>query len=149
MAGLSAEESVILIITLVIVVLASIKAIRVSNRLCTGVHCGDLPSHVGTQGDKQRLRINELEEAEADYERITTLQMAQNRRQQAELEKARDLLKEVVEIARDNTLECYNEHMQNYGPSENMIQRNIDTSDQLHKEMNRIDEIASYLGDKT
>ncbi len=93
MAGLSAEESVILIITLVIVVLASIKAIRVSNRLCTGVHCGDLPSHVGTQGDKQRLRINELEEAEADHERITTLQMAQNRRQEAELEKARELLR--------------------------------------------------------
>ena len=67
----------------------------------------------------------------------------------AELEKARELLKEVIEIARDNTLECFNEHMQNYGPRENMIQRNIDTSDQLHKEMNRIDEIASYLGDKS
>ncbi len=67
---------------------------------------------------------------------------------EAELEKARELLKEVVEIAKDNTLECYNEHMQNYGPRENMIQRNIDTSDQLHKEMNRIDEIAAYLGEK-
>lgn len=99
--------------------------------------------------DEHKAALAEKELAEADYERITTLQMAQNRRQQAELEKARDLLKEVVEIARDNTLECLNEHMQNYGPRENMIQRNIDTSDQLRKEMNRIDEIAAYLGDKT
>jgi len=99
--------------------------------------------------DDHKAALADKELAEADYERITTLQMAQNRRQEAELEKARELLKEVVEIARDNTLECFNEHMQNYGPRENMIQRNIDTSDQLHKEMNRIDEIAAYLGDKT
>ena len=56
---------------------------------------------------------------------------------------------QVVEIAKDNTLECFNEHMQNYGPRETMIQRNIDTSDQFCKEMNRIDEIEAYLGDKS
>jgi len=107
----------------------------------------DKGDYVKTKDHKAALVKAEL--AEADYERITTLQMAQNRRQEAELEKARELLKEVLEIAKDNTLECFNEHMQNYGPRDNMIQRNIDTSDQLHKEMNRIDEIASYLGDKT
>jgi len=105
--------------------------------------CTDAPD------DDHKAALAEKELALADYERITTLQMAQNRRQEAELEKARELLKEVLEIARDNTLECFNEHMQNYGPRDNMIQRNIDTSDQLHKEMNRIDEIASYLGDKS
>ena len=39
---------------------------------------------------KQRLLEHKVE---ADYERITTLQMNQNRRQEAELEKARELLR--------------------------------------------------------
>jgi len=40
-----------------------------------------------------KAALAEAELAEADYERITTLQMAQNRRQEAELEKARELLR--------------------------------------------------------
>jgi len=75
---------------------------------------------------KQRLLEHK---ADADYERITTLQMAQNRRQEAELEKARELLKLCKDTFQDNL------KARNYKDEVSMSKR--------------FEEIASYLGDKT